>query len=246
MSPTLHSMDDVRAGVVVRALRRRRGWTQRRLASEAQVAQSTVSLVERGQIEAVGLPMLRRVLRSLEARVLVDIRWRGGELDRLVDEAHARLVATIVERLRGAGWETEVEVGERGSIDVVGWRGLDRALVVVEVKSDLTAAEATLRKLDEKVRLGARIVAERFGWRPRTVSRMLVLPESRTARRRVEAGGGLVARSFPVRGDDLRAWLRRPEGAIAGLIFLANIDVTAASRRIRPRRGDRLAPDHTP
>jgi transcriptional regulator with XRE-family HTH domain len=244
-------MDDVRVGALVRALRRHRGWTQRRLASEAQVAQSTVSLVERGQIEAVGLPMLRRVLRSLEARVLVDIRWRGGELDRLIDEAHARLVAAIAERLGAAGWETMIEVtyavyGERGSIDVVAWRGPERSLLILEVKSDLAGAETTLRKLDEKVRLGPRIVAERFGWRARTVSRMLVLPESRTARRRVEAGGGLVARSFPVRGDDLRRWLNRPDDPIAGLLYLANIDMTVGSRRIRPRRGDSMAPDHTP
>jgi DNA-binding XRE family transcriptional regulator len=237
-------VDDIRVGRVVRMLRRRRRWTQLALASRAGVSQSTVSLIERGQVEAVGLTALRRALRVLEAQAEIGLRWRGGELDRLLDQGHAALVSATLTRLGASGWQGSTEVtysiyGERGSIDVLAWRPLERALLVVEVKSEITAAEATLRKHDEKVRLARQIVAERFGWQPLTVSRLLVLPESRTSRRRIAAAHGLLAASYPVHGMALRAWLRRPVGEVEALLYLANSDVATGSRRVRPRRQEK-------
>ena len=119
------------------------------------------------------------------------MRWRGEGLDRLLDEAHARLVEVVVRRLRSLGWEVAVEVsfsrgGERGSIDVLAFHPAERALVVIEVKSVTPDLQAMLVGIDRKARLGAAIARDR-GWFPNRVARILVLWNTRTNRRRVEA-----------------------------------------------------------
>ena len=45
-----------------------------------------------------------------------------------------------------------------------------------------------------------------------------------TARRRVRRYDGLLRRTYPLRGRALRAWLRGPTGAAAGVFFLSAID----------------------
>ena len=94
---------------------------------------------------------------------------------------------------------------------------------VIEVKSELVSVEATLRKLDEKVRLTIDSIAEtRFGERPRAVARLLVLPSSTTERRRVARHDDVLGVGLPRRGKMLRAWLRRPAGPIRGILFVAD------------------------
>lgn len=232
-------MDDIRVGRAVRALRRRLEWRQSDLAARAGVSQQCVSLVERGQIEAVSLRKLRAVLQALDARASIDVSWRGGELDRLTDRGHAALVATLVAWLRRAGWETAIEVtyavfGERGSIDVLAWRGVERSLLVVEVKTDIISIEATARRHDEKVRLGSRVALDRFGWRAAHTSRLIALPDARTARRRLALEP--LATTYPTRGIQLRKWLLQPSGPVAAAIFLPPTSVRSPCRRIdRPR-----------
>jgi len=205
--------------------RLRLGWRQADLAARAGVSQQEISLIERGHLEGVPLRTLRLVLRALDASGDLDVRWRGGAIDRLIDERHAALVGSSVEVLRADGWEMRVEVtysryGERGSIDVLGWRAAEAALVVEEVKSDLTSAEQTQRKHDEKVRLAPTVVREREGWHPRVVGRVLVLPDSRTARRRVERAGATLRSTYPLGQREVRAWFRRPVGPMGGVLFL--------------------------
>ena len=76
--------------------------------------------------------------------------------------------------LGAAGWMVRPEVsysewGERGSIDLLGWHASTRSLLIVEVKSELASVEETLRKHDEKVRLGSVVASRRLGWSPLTV-----------------------------------------------------------------------------
>jgi transcriptional regulator with XRE-family HTH domain len=181
----LRPMDDVRVGRILRALRRRRGWTQKELGRRAKVSQQAISLIERGHGGRLAVETVRRVFATLDARWEPTVSWRGGDLDRLLDEEHARLVGEIARRLERAGWEVAVEVtysefGERGSIDVLAARPDALAVVVVEVKSELTVIEATLRKLDEKVRIvHGSLGRERFGFRPRFIGRLLVLPSTK-------------------------------------------------------------------
>jgi hypothetical protein len=99
--------------------------------------------------------------------------------DRLLDEAHAALVAEAAKRLRHLGWDVQVEVtyshfGERGSFDILAWHPSSRVVLAVEVKTDMPSLEGTLRKLDEKARLAATVGREPFGWQARSVGRMLV------------------------------------------------------------------------
>src|SRR5204862_498544 len=47
--------------------------------------------------------------RSLGASLELKLRWHGEGLDRLLDEAHARVVDATVVLLRDAGWDVAVE-----------------------------------------------------------------------------------------------------------------------------------------
>lgn len=173
---------------------------------------------------------------------------------RLLDQAHARLVGAAARKFAAAGWETAAEVsyaewGERGSIDLVAWHAATRVLAIIEVKTELASLEATLRKHDEKARLGATICRRRFGWDPVVVLRLLVLPEARTQRRHVEAHRDVLDRAYPERNRSVSAWIRDP-GAVrtvvmasgasrdpAGILFLSDSQVggTTPNRGVRQR-----------
>lgn len=165
----------VRVGRSLRTLRQRAGLRQLDVAKHVGIAQSTVSAIERGRLAHLGLATLAKVAGSLDADLVVFVRWRGGELDRLLDDRHAALVARIAEIVERAGWPTKPELtfsefGERGSIDLVAWHAATRTLLVIEVKTELTSVEETLRKHDLKVRLARSSFASgsagsRFGWR---------------------------------------------------------------------------------
>lgn len=218
-------MDDQRVGRIVRALRRRLGWRQADLARRARCSQRTVSRAERGHLPT--MPILRRLLDALDASITFNVWWRAGALDRLLDEHHAVLVGALSRVLAATGWLVQVEVtysefGERGSIDILAYWAPLAILLVIEVKTDLPAVDATLRKLDEKVRLGPKIARERFGWNVRHVARLLVLPESSTLRRRADRQAAVLGHAFPMRGPAIRKWLRDPSGTMAGLWFFSS------------------------
>ena len=174
-----------------------------------------VSEIERVHIDAKQVRTVRRLLNALDADMSLDVRWRGGEAERLVDEDHARLGGIVAQRLERLGWTVRTEVtyseyGERGSFDVLGWRPESSSLVVVEVKTELLSAEATLRKMDEKVRLAPKVVGERCGWHPRLVSRVLVLRATSVNRRRLRSHAGVFGASIPDDPVVVRRWLADP------------------------------------
>ena len=232
-------MDDVRQGRICRELRRRARLTQRGLGRRCGLSQQAISLIERGHGSRLSGSTMRRLFAALDARWEPTISWRGGELDRLLDARHARVVATTVALLRSRAWQVDVEVtsssyGERGSIDILVRAPTGHVALVVEIKSDLVSVEATLRKLDEKVRLvGDFIARERFGDPPAGVARLVVLPAVSTARRHVLAGDDVLRVALPARGSEVRAWLRRPAGSLAGVLFVSDTNGRGA-RRGRP------------
>ncbi|MBA3851671.1 MAG: helix-turn-helix transcriptional regulator, partial [Chloroflexi bacterium] len=57
----LSRMDERRLGLVVRALRRRRGWRQLDLGRASGVSQSTVSEIERGYLDSLSLRTIKAV-----------------------------------------------------------------------------------------------------------------------------------------------------------------------------------------
>jgi hypothetical protein len=185
-----------------------------------------VSLIERGHGDLVSVRALIRVAGALDSRLSIQLRWRAGDLDRLLDADHAIVSATLVARLRALGWETRVEVTYEsgrttGSIDVLAWHAATKSLLVIEVKTEVTSAEATLRKLDEKGRLAAQVARSRFGWAAGAVSRLLAIEDTSTNRRRVHGAEVLFASALPGDGPEVRRWLRDPHGALAGYLFLS-------------------------
>lgn len=246
------AMNDIQIGIRFRALRHRLGIRQSELGDRAGVSQDAVSRIERGRLEDVALRTIRKVARELDADLQHLLRWRGGDLDRLVDKGHATLVGRIAAMLKASGWQVWIEVSyavyrESGSIDVLAWHPTTRMLLVVEVKTDLVAVEETLRKHDEKTRLAAKIAGERFGWRATAAARLLVLPSVSTQRRRVERHAAVMDSAYPLRGVALRRWLGTPSGSIAGLLFVdvefGRGRVAATSRkRIRRPRGAAAEP----
>jgi transcriptional regulator with XRE-family HTH domain len=236
------SMNDAQVGRSLRALRHRRRWRQEDVGATAGVSQHLVSLAERGRIDAMSLRHLRSLAVALDADVVVTIRWRAGDLDRLLDEGHAAMVGLVSERLERLGWDTRPEVtysiyGERGSIDLLAWHAATRTLLVVEVKTELTSVEETLRKHDAKVRLAKQIGEERYGWRAAGVARLLVLPDAATPRRRVERHSAVLRRAYPLRGAAARGWLKAPDGASGSVLFVghARTRASVARKRIRGR-----------
>lgn len=222
-------------GRLTRLLRHRARLTQAELAERAGVGRWKVIELEADRLAELRLGEIERCLAALDARLFLSVSHRGAEIDRLLDEAHATLVAAIVRLLRALGWETRVEVsfnefGDRGSIDVVGWHAGIRALVVIEVKSELASIEGTLRPLDVKCRHAPKVVGEQFGWRPAVVGRILVLPEQRTARRAVERHADVLDGALPARSRALRSWLRDPQKPIAGIWFLSDVGIAAVTR----------------
>ncbi|HEX2765422.1 MAG TPA: helix-turn-helix transcriptional regulator [Candidatus Limnocylindria bacterium] len=211
----------------VRHLRRRRGWRQSDLAARADVSRQVVSRLERGELRGIALGTIRRIIEALEASVDGTVRWRGEELERLIDSAHAALVERSVATLAELGWSTRVEVsfnhfGDRGRVDILALHATSGTLLVVEVKSAIGNEEATLGQLDVKARLGS-VIAREVGWPAAVIVPALVIGDARTARRIVRAHAGSFAR-FELRGRQAIAWLRRPRGpAPSGLLLFMEV-----------------------
>ena len=149
---------------------------------------------------------------------------------------------SATEWFRGLGWTVAVEVtyaqyGERGSVDLLASRADLGVCLVVELKTELVSIEDLVRRLDAKSRLGSTIHLDRFGWRPRRAARLVILLEGSTNRRRVSRHVAALDAAFPDRTDGVRAWLRQPEGALSGLMFLPPTrPQNAGSRIVSSRR----------
>ena len=174
-------------------------------------------------------------------RVEVRATWRGPELDRLLDEDHAALEAGWARRLARWGWETWPEVsysryGERGRIDLVGWHPAAGVLLIIECKTVLGDAQATLGTLDAKVRL-ARFVARQLDLpTPSAVVPVLIFRESMTSRRHLATLEPLFRR-FGLRGRPAISWLRRPAAPCpSGLLIFSSVNHSS----LRGRSGRRV------
>ncbi|MEO8207531.1 MAG: XRE family transcriptional regulator [Chloroflexota bacterium] len=222
-------MNLVRLGLTVRQLRRHLHWRQTDLARRASISQQAVSRLERGHAGRMSLDRIQRVLHALGADAEMVVRWRGGSLDRLLDERHATMLGQMAARLATDGWETLPEVsysefGERGSIDVLAWRLAERVLLIVEIKTELVSIEATLRKHDEKSRLAPTIATARIGHKAWRVGRLLVLPDTGATRRRIKNHALVLDRAYPLRGQAARDWLRgtRPDAAVSSTASISS------------------------
>jgi transcriptional regulator with XRE-family HTH domain len=232
-------MDAVRLGRQIRALRRHRSWRQLDLADRAHVSRAFVARIEGGGAGRVSAEKLERMAGALGARLELRLSWNGEALDRLMDEGHAGLVERLVRFLVRHHWLAVPEVsfnvrGERGSVDIIGFHPATRAVLVVEVKSVVPDVQATLMTLDRKARLAPRLARER-GWEAASVTQLLLIGESRTARRRIAAHEATFRSSFPCRGQDARRWLADPRvpGPTGALLFLSGAHELSTRHRIQ-------------
>jgi transcriptional regulator with XRE-family HTH domain len=231
-------MDLVRFGRGIRALRHRRGWRQQDLADAAGVSRSVIVRMETAQAGNIPLAKVDRIAGTLGARTDLRLNWNGEALDRLIDADHARLVEVVAALLRRAGWEVAAEVtfwihGERGSVDLVAWHAPTRLALIVEIKTVVPDQQSMLASHDRKVRLGLEIAKSR-GWNGAAVAKLLVIRESRTARRRVEAHATTYATEYPDRALAIRRWLQRPAVSrpLRGLWFLSDDRGTSTRHRV--------------
>jgi transcriptional regulator with XRE-family HTH domain len=233
-------------GARFRAVRIKRGWRQADVGARARVDRSVVSRIERGHLESVTLGTLLRVARTLDIQVTVNARSRGADLDRLVNAHHAGLHESVVAWFGRIlpEWILDPEVSfaigvERGVIDLLAWHPGRRALLIIELKTDVVEISDLMAKAHQRRRLARRIVAER-GWDPVTVSVWIVVADGSANRARVSRHLAVLRTAFPVDGRSMRSWLRSPDRAVAALSFWPRPDL-AARHRVRVRVPGRVA-----
>jgi len=146
----------------------------------------------------------------------------------------------LVALLNAFGWDASTEVsfsirGERGSIDVLGFHPPTGSLLVAEIKSVVPDLQAMLAGLDRKGRLGRDVARER-GWQVASVTRLLVLPNDRTARRRLDSHAATIRSALPARNVEIRHWLRHPVGTAHGVMFVTDAPGASTRHRVSGRR----------
>ena len=239
-------MNADRVGRIFRAVRLRLRLRQVDVAERAGVSAAAVSRIERGRLSEVSFATLVKVADVLEIRLEIVARWRGGDLDRMLNARHAALaedvVAWILER---PGWELKPEVsfnvfGERGVIDLLAWHAATRTLLVIELKTEIVDVGEMIGTFDRKRRLAWRI-APGLGWRPAVVAAALLVREGRTNRRRVAAHELTLRAALPDDGRRLRGWLAAPVGELAALAFVPDRQRARARQGSATNRRVRLA-----
>ena len=156
-------MDYRRLGATIRAVRIKKGWRQFDLAGRAGVSRAAVSRVESGNIGGLSVDHLVVIANALDVRAELVLRWRGGELDRLLNSRHSALHEAVARYFADLpGWIIAPEVtfavfGERGAIDILAWHPAMRALLVIELKTEIVDVNELIGTLDRKRRLAARI-----------------------------------------------------------------------------------------
>jgi hypothetical protein len=197
--------------------------------------------MERGHLGSQSMGSIRTVCAALEIRVELMAHWRGGDLDRMLNRRHSGLHESVARRLRTTvpAWILAPEVSfaiyrERGVIDILAWHPGRRALLVIELKTDIVDVNELVGTLDRKRRLAAQVAKGR-GWDPVSVSAWLIISEGRTNRRRVAAHEAMLRGALPDSAVTLRRWLRDPVGSVGALTFWAP-SVGEGSRANRPVR----------
>jgi transcriptional regulator with XRE-family HTH domain len=238
-------MDDVRFGTTVRSVRIRRGWRQDDLSAATHVSRAQIGRIEHGRLDSIQLGALRKVCGALEIRVDLVPRWRGGDLDRMLSSRHAMLAESVVQTLQrdSPDWQIIPEVsfsiwGERGVIDLLAWHPGRRALLVIELKTELVDVGEMLGTMDRKQRLARTIAAER-GWQPETVSGWIILAAGRTNERRCAEFRATLRSAYPDDARRMRAWLPDPVGPVAALSIwhvTSRTSNAGSARLAAPRR----------
>lgn len=229
-------MDDLRVGSVIRRVRIKRGLRQQDLADAAGLSRGAISLIEAGHLDRLSLRSLRDVAAQIGVRIDVIPRWRGGDLDRLLNAAHSALHESVAAFFAGlCEWEARPEVsfaiyGERGVVDVLVFHAASGSLLVIELKTDIVDVQECLATHDRKRRL-AKSIARENGWEARSVSMWLIVGDDRTNRRRAARHAALLRSAYPQGRKDVLAWLREPTDTVRALSFWSYANPGGANPR---------------
>lgn len=220
-------MRDLEVGRLLRMLRIRRGWRLRDVAGRCGLSVTTIGRHELGAIASASV--LRAHAAALDIRVEWRVAGRGSDVARLLDEEHAAIVETLAAVAARAGWQAEAEssyseYGERGRIDLLAFDQAGRALVVVEVKTELADLQELFGSLNVKARLAPGL-GRRHGWHASRVVSVLAVAAT--------AANRSIVRAYPALFNPFEhRWLRRHRvlGFSADRLLLW-IPATAAGRR---------------
>ena len=205
-----------------------------------------MSRAERGRLDELRVGDVRAIASALEIRVPFAPWWRGADSDRVLNERHSLMQERVATSFAARpGWLCEAEVtfsvyGERGSIDLLAWHPTRRALLIIELKTELADPAALVAQVDRYRRLAAAIIRER-GWDPAFVGAWVIVADSSMNRRRLARHRTMLRGRFPVEGRTIRSWLRQPAGSVAALSFMAidrpgsTVRMAAPTKRVSRR-----------
>jgi hypothetical protein len=203
--------------------------------------------MERGHLGTHSIVAVRAVAAVLDIRVDLVPRWRAGDLDRLLNSGHSLLHESVARMFRDhlPSWVLSPEVSfaiysERGVIDILAWHPGRRALLVIELKTDLADMNELIGTFDRKRRLARQIAVAR-GLDPASVSAWLIVAASRTNRRRVQSHDAMLRAALPNDGPTIKRWLRDPVGSVNGLSFWTDTRGETGRPSLRPIRRVRAA-----
>lgn len=193
-------------GEAVAVARRRRGWTQTRLARESGLSQTAISRIELGE-RPLEIETLVRVAQEL--RVPVRVELGRDPLTRPADAGHLAIQELLVRLARATAGATLVELQlgptDRSlSIDVCVLRRALGELIVEEAWNRIGDLGAGWRSFDRKLAL-AREAAGAFPRPPALVTGVWVVRATRANRELLAAYPALFAARFPASS---RAWVR--------------------------------------
>jgi hypothetical protein len=137
-------------------------------------------------------------------------------------------------------WEVRPEAsfavyGERGVIDLLCWHRERRALLVVELKTEIVDVNELIGTIDRKRRLSP-AAAREHGWTPASVSVWVIVAAGRTNRRRLAAHQAMLGNAFPDDSGTAKRWLASPTGRLAALSTWRAASSPASLRLDTPRR----------
>ena len=159
-----------------------RGWSLRRLASEACLSPAAVYAAESGRPGSVETYVRLAVALGLQPSIALDDRRRRSARPRDEDPVHAAMTEAIADRLHGLGFQVATDEPYQhfqfaGRADLVAWDPDGAALLHCEQRTRLPNVQDTVGTFNAKRAYLADALATRLGIRGgfRSVTHVLVL-----------------------------------------------------------------------